>query len=359
MPSNRQRPRGTVRSRASAAVAFILIAAGCALPPTAGRSTGQNLTSPTPAPSDATSSTPVATDAPSPTFDPLRDSALVVEVGEGPEGALVANDSVWIANHRGGSVARIDPATNEVTTITFRPGDRVHNVISSGGGAVWVDLFTAIGRIDVATNKATIITTGETVRESGGHVFGAGSLWLYEPPTLYRYDAATNERVESFEIGAFDPESRIAFGAGSVWIAESGTGLYRFDPEAKRVIAHVKDVAAYKVFSDGDSVWIADEGAGTVSRVNTTDSTVGAPIAVRRLPGGILGRVVGDELWTALSDQQGIIIVDGQTETITDAWKFTDPFSGYVDVGYGSLWVPVFHSNEVWRVDLLAIGKGS
>ena len=331
--------------------------AGCASPLTPGGSIEPNTTSPAPVPSNTPSSKPVTTDAPSPKSDPLRDSALAVEVGEGPEGALVANDSVWIANHRGGSVARIDPATNEVTTIAFRPGDRVGNVISSGGGAVWVDLYTAIGRIDVATNKATVITTGETVRESGGHVFGAGSLWLYDPPTLYRYDVATNERVESFEIGTSDPESRIAFGAGSLWIAESGTGLYRFDPEAKRVIAHVKDVAAYKVFSDGDTVWIADEGAGTVSRVNTTDSTVGAPIEVRRLPGGILGRVVGDKLWTALSDQQGSF-VDGQTETITDAWKFTDPFSGYVDVGYGSFWVPVFHENEVWRVDLDELARG-
>src|SRR5215213_161834 len=102
MPSNRQRRHWTAMSRACGVLAIVLIAAGCASSPTRGASTEPHARSPEPVLSDTPSSKPAATDAPTPRPDLLRDSERVIEVGEGPEGALVTNDSVWIANHRGG-----------------------------------------------------------------------------------------------------------------------------------------------------------------------------------------------------------------------------------------------------------------
>src|SRR6266508_5474251 len=52
--------------------------------------------------------------------DPVSGAVVAeIEVGTNPGHAVVTDDAVWIANHRAGTVSRIDPATNrEIATIT-------------------------------------------------------------------------------------------------------------------------------------------------------------------------------------------------------------------------------------------------
>ncbi len=64
------------------------------------------------------------------------------------------DDAVWVTNYQAGSVSRIDPATNEVTTIAD-VGSGVG--ITVGDGHVWAATATGIAKIDPLT--ATIVGT--------------------------------------------------------------------------------------------------------------------------------------------------------------------------------------------------------
>jgi streptogramin lyase len=62
----------------------------------------------------------------------------------------VADGAVWVTNYRAGSVSRIDPQTNEVTTIAGA-GSGVG--ITTGDGYVWAATSNGIAKIDPATNS--------------------------------------------------------------------------------------------------------------------------------------------------------------------------------------------------------------
>jgi hypothetical protein len=61
----------------------------------------------------------------------------------------IADGSVWVTNYQAGSVSRIDPTSNKVTTITGA-GSGVG--ITSGRGYVWAATATGIAKIDPKTN---------------------------------------------------------------------------------------------------------------------------------------------------------------------------------------------------------------
>jgi hypothetical protein len=76
--------------------------------------------------------------------------ATTIATGAGSHTFTVADGSVWVTNYKAGSVSRIDPKTNEVTTIDGA-GSGVG--ITSGGGYVWAAASNGIAKIDPATNS--------------------------------------------------------------------------------------------------------------------------------------------------------------------------------------------------------------
>ena len=70
-------------------------------------------------------------------IDPsLAASTLPIRVGDGPAAIAVAEDAVWVANTRDGTLSRIDPVTNEV--VETIPVGNAPSGIAFGGGLVWV-----------------------------------------------------------------------------------------------------------------------------------------------------------------------------------------------------------------------------
>lgn len=84
------------------------------------------------------------------------DLTIAVSVAK-PEGLVVAGDSVWVTNHRTGSVSRIDPATNLVvaTVELGREGASGPERIIAAGGNIWTGIPNelAVGGIDPETNQ--------------------------------------------------------------------------------------------------------------------------------------------------------------------------------------------------------------
>jgi hypothetical protein len=91
--------------------------------------------------------------------------ATVIHTGPGAHTFPLTEDAVWVTNYQeGGSVSRIDPASNEVRTT---PGAGSGIGITYGDGYIWASTGTGIAQLDPAS--------GEILRE-----FRLGFGWFYE-----------------------------------------------------------------------------------------------------------------------------------------------------------------------------------
>jgi YVTN family beta-propeller protein len=70
--------------------------------------------------------------------DGSRIGSESIRVGDGPVDVAVGAGGVWVANSRDGTVSRIDPQSNQVTS-TIRVGHSLQG-IAVGGGFVWVSV---------------------------------------------------------------------------------------------------------------------------------------------------------------------------------------------------------------------------
>jgi len=110
----------------------------------------------------------------------------VIEVGPKPGRLAVGEGGVWTLNRgaggNGGTVSRVDPATNKVVA-TIPVGDAAATgEIAAGLGSVWISApGVPLLRIDPRTNRAVQRFTGD----GGGAVLVAhGSLWIAAGPLL-------------------------------------------------------------------------------------------------------------------------------------------------------------------------------
>jgi YVTN family beta-propeller protein len=101
-------------------------------------------------------------------YDETSGELTIVVSTPSPEGLVVAGDSVWVTNHRTGSVSRINPATNLVvaTVKVSQDGSSGPERIIEAGGNIWTGIPNelAIGAIDPETNTSLgligVITPG-------------------------------------------------------------------------------------------------------------------------------------------------------------------------------------------------------
>jgi len=231
-------------------------------------------------------------------IDPAGGTAerVAVRVGD-PRGIVAGEGSVWVASGSDGTVTRIDPETLEevgepivvAAGQTIAEGGMALGDLAIADGAVWaisVDGAT-LTRIDAASGE-----TGEPIAigefQALGLVAGEGALWvaatddrLAQPIVVRRVDPSTSEVGASTEIPGAAIPIRLAAGEGAVWITLPG-GLRPPDPEPlPSGVAYIESAsgelgaAALEVgerpgaIAVGEgSVWVANSGDGTVSRID-------------------------------------------------------------------------------------------
>jgi virginiamycin B lyase len=178
-------------------------------------------------------------------IDPAtNDVVATIGVGRAPSGLAVGAGAVWVSRHSDGAVVRIDPATNQVVA-TISVG-RAPGAMTVAGGVVWVTLPEAggLGRIDPAGNRSTVVPVPRCC--AGELAAGDGALWVANrgDGTLVRVDPATG-RVAARVLLPRTTEQRphqVAVGAGAVWVTSAGTRrgtanlLWRVDPSSNQVI---------------------------------------------------------------------------------------------------------------------------
>lgn len=197
-------------------------------------------------------------------IDPVSLAVVAkIPVAANPDGTSVTADAVWIAQHRGGSVTRIDPSTNKAVTIVIgHQGPSGPHDIGFGAGSVWVSAGDtvndggpggAVVRIDPTTNKVqATIKIPANASACGGFAISDQAVWMdscANQNVMVRIDPSTNQVVATVDLGGFGGPPILMDGVPWVLVMKTDGGsdparLVRIDPATNLVD---------RVFSLGDT----------------------------------------------------------------------------------------------------------
>ena len=211
-------------------------------------------------------------------FDPRTLRSITSIDTAGPsKGLLLSGGTLWVANTRGGSVERIDPATNTVVArITAGPaGPSGPNWLAEGLGSVWVSVPNnrSVVRISVArgTLAATIPIAG-SVNPCGGLAAGSSAVWVTScagGSFVGQIDPSTNTPVGELDLGG--SSYTFALVGDRAWISPERGPLVRLDPVGHRVDRAIVPGAGFSGGGDvvvaAGSFWVIDSAAGRLLRL--------------------------------------------------------------------------------------------
>jgi virginiamycin B lyase len=215
-------------------------------------------------------------------IDPATNQVVAtIPVGRAPSGLAVGAGAVWVSRHSDGTVARIDPATNQV--VATIPVGRAPGAVTVTGGAVWVALPDNGGlvRIDPASNRSTVVRIARCC--AGELAAGEGALWVANrgDGTLVRVDPGTG-RVAARVLLPRTTEQRphqVAVGDGAVWVTSAGARrgtanlLWRVDPASNQVTGTLDlgptsaGGTPNSVAAGDDAVWLGGMTKGSILRL--------------------------------------------------------------------------------------------
>jgi streptogramin lyase len=250
-------------------------------------------------------------------------------------------------------VARIDPATNDVTREI--PVDGLPAQLVAEDGSLWVGLGGSVQRLDPETGHmvAEIVGPGTFLTRTPGAVWALDSA-----DSITRIDPTTNQVVATVKLD-LPPNGSIAsppVGTNdAVWVIAGGVKgeLFRIDPDTNSVVATI-DVDMPGLFAVGeDSVWVVTRltaDSTHLTRIDTATNQAASPVIVEGqwapfavgagrlwLMGGMQPeiRVAGFNLSTLELDQSIVVgelpafegsgILDPQTDTL-----WVSQYEGYV-----------------------------
>lgn len=340
------------RSVTAAIVVVVLASVGCSPPagaPTSIASSPDAAANPTP------EATPTRTSAPtSPAPTPLPDGVVAeIRVGDGPGYADVANGAVWVGNHRGNSISKIDPATNSVTTTVEVPRDPTG--ITAGFGSIWTFAFdpTAVTRVDTETAK---VTATIPIDAPGGSITGlakgAGSMWIApEGGRLYRLDPATNTATDVTGLDTDCPGS-LAFADGSLWHVPlcGAPVVLRIDPDDGSVQAKV-DVpeSSHAIWAGLDRIWSVTSW-GELAEIDPATNKVvqskSVGLAAEQLRTGV------GAVWVRVDDRT-LVAVDPADLSVLESYLLPSAQipGGGIAISDDAVWAMNFSAGTVWRIE--------
>jgi hypothetical protein len=190
--------------------------------------------------------------------DPQAHTFIQIPTGpsadEWPVAAVVTPGAVWVGNHHGGPLVRVDPGTNKVVATVPWSGPTLGGIYhtATDGSTVWATgtRTTDAAEIDVATN-AIVRRIDVPNGTCGGIDVDASSVWIasgYDQPYpcwqrpnwgVSRIDRSTG-RVTRIDVGGRPFDVRV--GLGSVWavVDVPQLQLVRIDPRTNTVVGRLR-----------------------------------------------------------------------------------------------------------------------
>jgi streptogramin lyase len=137
----------------------------------------------------------------------------------------VAFASAWLACKIEGQVVRIDLATGEETSIATAAGTNRFTVTEN---AVWVTNYVAgsVSRIDPRTNG---VTTIDGAGSGVGITNGGGYVWASTPTGIAKIDPPTASIVREVELGPGE-YYELVWDDGVIWVSTRGSRILKVDP---------------------------------------------------------------------------------------------------------------------------------
>jgi YVTN family beta-propeller protein len=290
-----------------------------------------------------------------------------IAVGNSPDGIVIRQGIVWVANAGDATITKIDEASGHVIgKITYANHSEAAAPIAVWQDALWVGDSRAgtLDELDPATGKmlgAPIHLGGQPCAVTAV----AGSLWVGNfNGTITRIvahpAAGGGSQFTPSTIQVPSGPKRMTGSGSNLWVANYAEGsVTRLDANTGAVLATVTvggHPGAINAFQGG--LWIADRARNTLTRVDPTSiQPVGSPIAIGKGPRRISGS--GNDLWISDAGDGTVTKVDTTTGTVVAQVKVGGrPDS--LTISNGVVWVatwsgpmPTYHgpSGGVLRID--------
>jgi YVTN family beta-propeller protein len=234
-----------------------------------------------------------------------RTNVGLVQLGERtPTGIAVGARAVWIAHGLLGSVSRVDPQFDRVTSttdVTASSGPDHGGVVATEGGSVWA-VFGDSTFARIAPTNARVSGSTHAGSKPSAVVVADRAVWVVNSgdATVQRFNPATFEDgpVRTIDVGK--QPSAIAFGEGLLWVANtSDDNVTRIDPRGSGSTGTVSVGEGPTAVAVGaGAVWVSNTAEGTISRIDPVTNEVVKTIEIGNAPSGI---AVADGLvWVAV-----------------------------------------------------------
>ncbi len=219
-----------------------------------------------------------------------------IRVGNSPAGVAIGDGSVWVTNAGDGTVSRINVETNEVSQ-TLRAGSGPSG-IAFGDGALWVadTVGTALLRLDPNSQD---VTTVPLSGQPSGVVVAEEGVWVsVAPNSVARIDPADASVTLTQTVG--NGPTAVLDAYGSIWVANHlDATLSRLEPSTGRVVSTIPvREGPNAVAAAAGSLWVANEFDDSISEIDPATNAVARTMPV----GGAAASLVSDgpELWLAV-----------------------------------------------------------
>jgi DNA-binding SARP family transcriptional activator len=200
-------------------------------------------------------------------------------------GALAAGAGlVWLSNLDQQTVTEFDAHTKKVVAIV--PLDKFYGTVTVGGGTGWAVEPVPVALVDRLPPGSPRPTATLRIQGCGSppgapiSAFAGGTFWFVcSDGTLGAVNADRETlKIRSYPGGFYS--NGMAAAAGRLWIINDQRDVLEYNPVTNDIDETVTVGAeAVAVVSGADSVWVANNGSDTVSRI-TIESSNGLPPTV-------------------------------------------------------------------------------
>ena len=314
----------------------------------------------TPAPGQPT----VVPDAPKirlPRLEKLPSTSVAVDGA--PAALLASPGTLWVQQHRGYELTRLDPEQGTIVD-SVNVGLMGCADLAWAVGSVWetgCSITRGLVRVDGDTTDV-----GDTVYLSGhGSAYLDDEIWMtniYDGVAeLRRIDAAHVDEGRPVPVPGLLVDGGAVAAAGSIWVSDDRAAMvYQVDPDSEDVVAvtpiPVPPDTGELIAHDG-AAWYVDMELGVLVRVDPVDgSTRLLKVRFKRASEyrGIAASTAPGppgRLWVRNGDKQ-VWLVDTRHDRVLRRIAVIDGGGGDVQQIGDTLWVSSFATNEVQRISL-------
>lgn len=213
------------------------------------------------------------------------------------------------------------------------------------GDAVWATNATSRteGMLEKWSTEGKLASV-EMPRPCGTMAMAEGHVWQASCPELkvYKINAETAEIVAILDTGLAEPsgETNVVSGGDSVWVASDANGeLTRIDPKTDESVAKIKVSAGTAFLAYGeDALWAVASGESLLQRVDPENNEVTGTVKLGDTPGFLTAG--GGAVWVQEQGDGTVAKVDPASLEVVARVKVGDNLKyGDIDVADGKVWL--------------------